>query len=479
MLQEKRFLSEDRDFTKEILSLIESQPLDANLETMLDEYHPFDLAKALMELEDGVKTTLLSHLDLDFAASIVEHLDEEDAIASLRLLPRELAVRIIDRMETDDAVDLLQYLEIEEEDFDVISLLSPRKRAELNKLLAYDEDEIGSSMSGSFIKLAETMTVKEAMKKVIAIAGDTEYIPILYVVKNNRLVGYLKLKTLIVARAEERIRDIMETRLFYAHPTDDKEEAAVLMQDYGKSSLPLVDENMHLVGIVTHDDLMDIVASAKSDDYAKFAGLVDGEIDLERDTIVHSIKQRLPWLSLLLLLSMLTSLILSLFEGSMTVSQGAIILSSRLAIYLPLILDMAGNTGTQSLAVMIRHLTTSKKEITAKSMRKYLLREIGTGLVQGFAIGLLILIMIMATNWIASGALFETRSVTTAVVTAGAVMIALVVSTLLGALVPYLLDRFGIDPAVASGPFITTVADIITLSLYYSISLAILLPLYV
>lgn len=479
MLQEKRFLSEDRDFTKEILSLIESQPLDANLETMLDEYHPFDLAKALMELEDGVKTTLLSHLDLDFAASIVEHLDEEDAIASLRLLPRELAVRIIDRMETDDAVDLLQYLEIEEEDFDVISLLSPRKRAELNKLLAYDEDEIGSSMSGSFIKLAETMTVKEAMKKVIAIAGDTEYIPILYVVKNNRLVGYLKLKTLIVARAEERIRDIMETRLFYAHPTDDKEEAAVLMQDYGESSLPLVDENMHLVGIVTHDDLMDIVASAKSDDYAKFAGLVDGEIDLERDTIVHSIKQRLPWLSLLLLLSMLTSLILSLFEGSMTVSQGAIILSSRLAIYLPLILDMAGNTGTQSLAVMIRHLTTSKKEITAKSMRKYLLREIGTGLVQGFAIGLLILIMIMATNWIATGALFETRSVTTAVVTAGAVMIALVVSTLLGALVPYLLDRFGIDPAVASGPFITTVADIITLSLYYSISLAILLPLYV
>ena len=269
MLQEKRFLSEDRDFTKEILSLIESQPLDANLETMLDEYHPFDLAKALMELEDGVKTTLLSHLDLDFAASIVEHLDEEDAIASLRLLPRELAVRIIDRMETDDAVDLLQYLEIEEEDFDVISLLSPRKRAELNKLLAYDEDEIGSSMSGSFIKLAETMTVKEAMKKVIAIAGDTEYIPILYVVKNNRLVGYLKLKTLIVARAEERIRDIMETRLFYAHPTDDKEEAAVLMQDYGESSLPLVDENMHLVGIVTHDDLMDIVASAKSDEIGR------------------------------------------------------------------------------------------------------------------------------------------------------------------------------------------------------------------
>ena len=141
----------------------------------------------------------------------------------------------------------------------------------------------------------------------------------------------------------------METRPdVSAHPTDDKEEVAHLMQDYGNSSLPIVDENMHLVGILTHDDLMDIVASERSEDYAKFAGLIDGEIDLERDTLVDSVKQRLPWLSLLLLLSMLTTLIMSLFEGDMTFSEGAIQLSTKLAIYLPLILDMSGNAGTQS-----------------------------------------------------------------------------------------------------------------------------------
>ncbi|MGI6392548.1 MAG: magnesium transporter [Candidatus Izemoplasmatales bacterium] len=478
MHTENKYLSKDRDFTKEILSLIETHPLDAELETMLDEYHPFDLAKALMELDQGIQATLLTHFELDFSASIIEHFEEEDAIAILKRIPKEHAVKIVDRMETDDAVDLLKYLEIEDEEFDLLSLLSPRKRAELNKLLVYSDNEIGSAMSASYLKLTESMSVKEAMKKVVSTAGDTDYISIIYVVKSNKLVGYLKLKTLIVARADEKIKDIMETRLIYAHPTDDKEEVAHLMQDYGNSSLPIVDENMHLVGILTHDDLMDIVASERSEDYAKFAGLIDGEIDLERDTLVDSVKQRLPWLSLLLLLSMLTTLIMSLFEGDMTFSEGAIQLSTKLAIYLPLILDMSGNAGTQSLAVMIRYLTTSKKELAKKAIRKYLLREIGTGIVQGVSIGILIVIIIIVSNWIISGTLFEYRSVVTALVTGTAVMVALMVSTLLGALIPLVLNKFKIDPVVASGPFITTIADIITLTLYYSISLAILLPLY-
>jgi magnesium transporter len=267
--------------------------------------------------------------------------------------------------------------------------------------------------------------------------------------------------------------------LIFSHPNENKEEVALKMQEYGESSMPIVDEKMHLVGIITHDDLMDIVAEAKSEDYARFAGLIDGEIDLERDTLGDSVKKRLPWLSILLLLSMVTSVILSFFEGALTTSQGAIILSSRLAIYLPLILDMAGNTGTQSLAVMIRYLTSSKREITFKSMRRYLLRELGTGLVQGLLIGAMIFLMISLTNGIISGTFFETRSIITGLVTAGSICIALVVSTVLGAIIPLVLNKIKIDPAVASGPFITTVTDIITLSIYYSISLALLLPLYV
>ncbi|MDD5293914.1 MAG: magnesium transporter [Candidatus Izemoplasmatales bacterium] len=478
MEENRNWIDERRDFSEEISTLIIDNQHNPTLEAMLDEYHPYDVSQAMMMVPSEVRTQVMRRFDLDFAASIVEHL-EEDAIICLQELPVEHAVKIIDHMESDDAVDLLQYLQVEGEEVDFLTLLSPKKRAELSKLWSYHEAEIGSKMSSSYIRLQMDMTVKEAMKYVIQTAASSEYISILYVISGHKLVGYLKLKTLIVARAEEKIADIMETRLIFSHPNENKEEVALKMQEYGESSMPIVDEKMHLVGIITHDDLMDIVAEAKSEDYARFAGLIDGEIDLERDTLGDSVKKRLPWLSILLLLSMVTSVILSFFEGALTTSQGAIILSSRLAIYLPLILDMAGNTGTQSLAVMIRYLTSSKREITFKSMRRYLLRELGTGLVQGLLIGAMIFLMISLTNGIISGTFFETRSIITGLVTAGSICIALVVSTVLGAIIPLVLNKIKIDPAVASGPFITTVTDIITLSIYYSISLALLLPLYV
>ena len=161
MHTENKYLSKDRDFTKEILSLIETHPLDAELETMLDEYHPFDLAKALMELDQGIQATLLTHFELDFSASIIEHFEEEDAIAILKRIPKEHAVKIVDRMETDDAVDLLKYLEIEDEEFDLLSLLSPRKRAELNKLLVYSDNEIGSAMSA----IISNLQIDECQRK--------------------------------------------------------------------------------------------------------------------------------------------------------------------------------------------------------------------------------------------------------------------------------------------------------------------------
>ncbi|MBN2697069.1 MAG: magnesium transporter, partial [Bacilli bacterium] len=429
-----------------------------------------------LPLENQIE--LAERLDVDFVAEIFEHLEQEDAIELLQKLKVELAVSIIDHMESDDAVDLLQYLETEIEGVDLLSLLSPKKRAELNKLLVYEDHEIGSVMSSSFIQLEPDMSVKEAMRKVTHIAGDTDYISMLYVVGNSRLIGYLKLKTLIVARAEEKIHDIMETSLIHALPTDDKEDVANKMQAYGGSSMPIVDDEMHLVGIVTHDDLIDIIDDALSEDYAKLAGLVDGDIDLERDSVFDSVKQRLPWLTILLFLSMITAVLLSFFEGSLTSSQGAILLSTHLAVYLPLILGMAGNTGTQSLAVMIRYLNTPKTDVSRKTLFRYLGREAGTGSVQGLLIGILVFGMVVLANMIFRHNDDQKLVLITAAVTGGSVFIALVVSTVLGALIPLGMQKASIDPAVASGPFITTITDIITLSIYYSISLAILLPLY-
>jgi len=316
------------------------------------------------------------------------------------------------------------------------------------------------------------------MKKVTTVAADTEYISILYVVEKQKLTGYLRLKDLIIARANQTIGEIMETRVISAHPHDDKESVAQLIQDYGVSSLPIVDDNFHIVGLVTYDDLMDIISESKSEDYAKFAALSTGEIDHRSETVFKSVKKRLPWLSILLGLSMITSIILSFFEDALTGSIGAKLLAAQLAIYLPLILDMSGNTGTQSLAIMIRYLTTNKNEITKKQIKKHMFREIGTGLVQGFIIALFVFGIIMLTGYLKPTVTIDSKTIITAIVTASAIMIALIISTILGALIPLIMNQLKIDPAVASGPFITTLSDIVTLTLYYSISLSILLPYY-
>lgn len=470
---------EDRDFRSEIVQLIQTSLYEVDFKEKLDEYHPYDVSSALSEIELRDRIELFKIVDIEEASSIFEHLEMEEAIVYLKELPIPLAVKIIDHMESDDAVDLLQYLEDEDEDYDIVSLLSPKKRAELKRLWDYEEDEIGSRMTNSFVELKRTMTVKDAMKKLISSASDTEYISLLFVVEKHRFVGYLKLKTLIIARAEQTIDEIMETRLFYAHPHDDKEDAANTILEYGESAMPIVDEDMHIVGIVTHDDVMDIISEEKTEDYTKFAALADSDIDLETESLAGSVKKRLPWLAVLLFLSMVTSVILSFFEGSLTGSLGAKVLAASLAVYLPLILDMSGNTGTQSLAVMIRYLSTTKSELTSKVIRRYLLREIGTGIVQGLAIGIMIFGMMVLASLISTGSFQGERVVMTALVTSFSICIALIVSTLLGALIPLAMEKVHIDPAVASGPFITTISDIITLSLYYSISLAILLPLYV
>lgn len=466
------------DFVEQILDTLHNHLIDADLATQLDEFHPHDIALALKVVDADIRKHVLKTIPQKDAADVFEHFEPEDQIVFLRELDAQTGVGIIDKMETDDAVDLLQYLEDQDEDIDFVNMLSPKKRAELKRYWTYEDHEIGSVMSNSFIELGVSMTVKDAMKKVTSLAADTDYISILFVVEKQKLVGWLRLKDLIVARATELIGAIMESRLITAVAKDDKEDAAQRIAEYGLSSLPIVDELGHIIGIVTHDDLIDVIAEAKNEDYVRFAALSTEDIVLEEETVKTAVKKRLPWLSVLLGLSLLTSVILSFFERSFSGSAGAKLLAANLAVYLPLILDMSGNTGTQSLAVMIRYLTVNKSDVTKADIRKHMLRELGTGILQGVSLGLLIFLVIVGSGWIFQGAFPQGRQFATAAVTAGSIAIALIVSTVMGAFIPLFMNKLKFDPAVASGPFITTVSDIITLSIYYSISLAILLPMY-
>lgn len=480
MDQEKEVLlpEEEVEFVDQIALILEQDLTDEALFETLNEFHPYDLSLAFQTLSETAQIQTMKRLPIPFVAGIFEHYSSEEQIVLLQQMDALYAVQIIDKMETDDAVDLLRYLEDEEIDVDFVNLLSPKKRADLKKYWNYQDHEIGSVMSNSFIELSKSMTVKEAMRKVTSVAGETDYISILYVLEKKHLVGYLKLKQLIIARASQTIGEIMETRMVSVQATDDKESAAQLLTEYGISSIAIVDQDNHLIGIATHDDLMDVISEAKSEDYRKFAALVADDEALKSDNIIKNVKNRLPWLAILLGLSLLTSVILGLFEHQLTGSVGAMTLAASLAIYLPLILDMSGNTGTQSLAVMIRYLTKNKQDLNKQEMKQHIKRELFTGITQGFFIGIMIMGIILLTRWASRGSLDQVAFMT-AIVTSGSICVALIVSTVNGAMIPLVMNHFKIDPAVASGPFITTISDIITLTLYYSISLAILLPYYV
>jgi len=468
----------ERDFVREVVQLIRDRIDDPAFATLLDEYHPFDVSHALLELEPDLRCRFFNAVPVATAANVFEHFEREDAIGCIREIPTPLAVAVIDHMETDDAVDLLQYLEASESDIDLVNQLSPRKRNELKKYWNYAASEIGSVMSNSFIELGVSMKVTDAMKKLTGVAADTEYISILYVVDRQKLVGLLHLKRLIVARAGETIGEIMEPHPVTADPHASKETVARQMLDYGNSSMPIVEEDGRIVGIVTYDDLMDVIDEIKTEDYARFASVAPAEIRAEEKSVALSVKSRLPWLLVLLALSTLSSIALSLFDGAFTATAGARRLAATLAIYLPLLLDMSGNSGTQSLAVMIRYLTVNDNVLSRAQIRRTLRREIVTGVIQGLGVGLIVFGVALVGAVVKSG--WPPDSLTLAIggVTAFAIAVALMTATVLGAFIPLLMSWLGKDPAVASGPFITTIADIVTLVIYYALSLAVLLPLY-
>ena len=461
-----------KDYQSEIASIILDNSSD--LETLLEAYHLYDISRVVTMLEPENISSFFTKINDDFSAEIFEYLETDEAIDIIKYLPESKIIKIIEKMEVDEAVDLLKYLQ--KEGFELLDKFSIEQSKDFSKFMAYKEDEIGAYMSDSFLTIDQEKDVRETMVYVTKEAHKVDYISIIYITENEELVGYLRLKDLIVARANELIKDIMETRFEKALPTDDYEAVSLIMQDTNESSIPIVDQKNQIIGIVTHDDLMDIIDLIEEEDYTKFAAISDSEISLESGKLRNSVKSRLPWLSVLLILSMLTSIILSFFEQRLSVSNGAVLLASRLAVYLPLILGMAGNTGTQSLAVMIRYLTKND-ELDKQKIKTHLFREFKTGILQGFIICILIFGMITATILI-RGDILNNQNLIYAIVTSGSVFIALSVATILGAIIPLVMNILKIDPAVASGPFITTVSDIITLSIYYSVSLAILLPLF-
>lgn len=359
------------------------------------------------------------------------------------------ASEVLENMSTDNAVDILNELS-NSKVASLLALMDNRVTDKIKKLLHYEEDTAGGIMTTEYISLDIGTSVKEALMLVKNQAPDAETIYVIYVVDTaGQLVGVLSLKDLIVANIEAHVEEVMIQRVVTVNVEEDQERVAQKMKDYDFIAMPVIDYQHHLVGIITIDDILDVVNEEADEDYSRLAGVSDTK-STDQSVFKKALK-RLPWLIILTFLGMITATILGGFED--TLSQVAL-----LAAFIPIISGMSGNSGTQSLAVSVRNI--SNGDIKEKSKLKIALKEAGSGLITGFVCAVILFLIIVIIY----------RQPFLALIVGASLTIAMTVGTLVGSMIPILMNKIHIDPAVASGPFITTINDIVSMLIYFGLA---------
>ena len=459
---EKKVLKEPI-FIEEIVDLIRSGGSGESIKEQLRSYHANDIAQSMMLLTAEERDSLYELMGAEWIAEIISYIDDPEHYAQELGIERLAAV--INEMDSDDAVDLLEHI-----DDDVKAQLAPVLRedikADIRLIHSYAEDQIGSLMTTNYIRISENLDIRQAMHELVKQAGEHDNISTIYVVDENGIfVGAVDLKDLIIARAGDDLDALISSSYPYLSAGKKISDCIELIKDYAEDSLPVVDEQKKLIGILTAQDIIEAVDDEMGEDYAKLAGLT-AEEDL-KETTKESMKKRLPWLVVLLFLGMFVSSVVGAFEGVVAVLPVVICFQS-------LILDMAGNVGTQSLAVTIRVLMDEKLG------RREKLGLIWTEIRVGFGNGLLLGIMTVVFLGVYIE-LFKGYDAGHAFLIAGCVgvslLVAMVISSLVGTLVPLFFHKIKVDPAVASGPLITTVNDLVAVVTYYGLAWLLLIQI--
>jgi len=418
-------------------------------EAILEELHPYDIAKIYEDLPEKHKGRFLLFLNFDVLADLMEELDKEEQLGLLNILGIEKTGKVLDLMDNDDLALLLNELSPEKKN----SLLSGMKAEEsiaVKGIMNYPPETAGRIMTNRFVWIRDYYTVREAVEKFKIFAEFAESINYLYVVDEARkLVGVVSYRDLLLAEPEEKIHTIMYERVISVSVIMDQELVAQTVQRYDFLAIPVVDENNVLVGIVTVDDIIDVVIKEANEDIEKLSA-AGKSIDFETKTLVAAAR-RLPWLILLLFIGVLSGRIISSFEE--TLKQVV-----ALAFFMPMIAGMTGNTGTQSLAVVVRGLISN--DIDRGVITRLITRELGVGITIGITCA--VLIALIAYIW--------QGNVILGAVVGCSLFFTLIIGTLAGTIIPLVLYRLKIDPAVASGPLITTLNDIFSLLTYFGIA---------
>ncbi len=429
----------------------------------LSHYHDSDIADVLQSATLNDRLRIYQIVGYEKTADIFAYYDDVEKY--IDELDKELAADILEQMDSNEAIDVLDELEDESRD-EIINLMEQEAKEEVQKLDAYDEDVIGSYGSDNFIVIYKNQTIKQAMSSMVKEAGDHDNIYTLYVVdEGNHFFGAVSLRDLIVARKDDELLDLCKTSFPFFYDDELMSDCINRLKEYGEPSIPILNHNNELISVITSDSIIDATEEELGDDYAKLGGLTESEA-LDESTF-HSIKIRIPWLIILLFLGLIVSSVIGSFEEVIAALPVVVFFQS-------IILDMAGNVGTQSLAVTIRNITDEK--MSKKQILKNIMKEIRVGFINGLLLAMISFVFVLAflaikhQEVIPGDGFMMTDVLKISGIISMSLLIAMTISSFIGTAFPLLLNKMHIDPAVASGPFITTMNDVVAVLIYYGLA---------
>ena len=445
-------MEEERVVSEELLIELLDQKKYREIRDLLTDMNEADIAEIMDDMENEESLRLFRILPKNTAAEVFADLELEDQQFIIQALSESEAGYIIDNLMSDDAADLL-----EEMPANVVTRLlanaRPDTRKDINHLLRYPEDSAGSVMTVEFVDLHEHMTVGDAIKKLRRVGLDTETVNYLYVVDKQRvLVGIVALRYLIMHDDEEVIGDFMNENIIAINTLDDQEEAARMLQKYDFNAMPVVDNEGRMVGIITIDDVVDILEEEATEDIEKMAAILPTDKPYLRMTVFETYKKRMPWLLLLMISATFTGMIITSYE---TALASYVILTA----YIPMLMDTGGNAGSQASVSIIRGI--SLQEIEFSDIFEAIWKEIRVAVLCGFTLAV--------TNF-AKLMIFDKVGFTIALIVCSTLVLVVCIAKMVGCTLPLIAARIGFDPAVMASPLITTIVDAISLSVYFLIA---------
>ena len=443
-----------KEIIQEIGQLI-SLKKNKDIKKIVDEIHYADLAEIINELEFEQRIYLIKLIDSDKTSDVLTEVDEDVRDKILETLSVKEIAGEIKELDSDDAVDILSDLTDEKQE-KVISFIKDESKTEnIRELLNYEEDTAGGLMAKELISVSENWSVLKCLREIRKQAKDITRVHSIYVLNSKKvLIGRLSLKDLITSPSKSKIQEIYIPKVDYVYVNDSADEVAKLMSKYDLEAIPVVNNKIELLGRITIDDIVDFIKDEAEEDYRLAAGIFD---DVEADDSIFELtKARLPWLILGLFGGLGSVFILESFESIMATKE-----LRALFFYTPLIAAMAGNVGVQSSAIVVQGLAN---DVIKGSLISRLLKEIGLTMINGLILSLILVVFGLIIN----------QPFDMSIAISSSMILVIIVAALIGTSVPIILDKFGIDPAIATGPFITTGNDVIGILLFFYIAKIIL-----